>query len=127
MTKKFHLEPLKSVLGRSISHYWSSCSKYRKWCSHFENRYYHAEKIEKKTINFSVSPCCILLFPRKENIKFAKMALVAVNCSCLVNYLMFAWISVFKYYQYYSGYLLACGNLLSSVLEELTSVLLVSF
>ena len=88
----------------------SSCWKYRKWCSSFENRYHHTKMIEKKTINFSVSPCCTLLFSRKENIKFSEVALVAVHCNCLIGYLMIAWISALKYYQYYSGYLLACGK-----------------
>ena len=88
----------------------SSCWKYRKWCSYFKNRYHHTKMVEKKTINVLVSPYCTLLFSRKENIKFSGVVLVAVHCNCLISYLMIAWIWALKYYQYYSGYLLACGK-----------------
>ena len=50
----------------------------------------HAKMIEKKTINFSVSPKCTLLFFRKENITFSEVALVAVHYNCLISYLMIA-------------------------------------
>ena len=59
----------------------SSCWKYRKWCSYFENRYHHAKMVEKKRINFSVSPYCTLLFSKKENVNFSDVALVAVHCN----------------------------------------------
>ena len=40
--------------------------------------------VEKKIINFSVSPYYTLLFSRKENIKFSEVALVAVHCNRLI-------------------------------------------
>ena len=89
----------------------SSCWKYRKWCTYFENRYHHAKMTEKKTINFPVSPYCTLLFSRKEYIKFSEIVLVAVHCNFLISYLMISWISALKYYQYYRGYLFASGKL----------------
>ena len=46
--------------------------------------------VEKKTINFSFSPYCTLLFSRKENIKFFEVALVTVHTNCLISYLMIA-------------------------------------
>ena len=69
----------------------SSCWKYLKWGSYFENRYHHAKMVEKKTINFSVSRYCTLLFSRKGNIKFSVVVLVAVYCNILILYLMIAW------------------------------------
>ena len=84
--------------------YW----KYQNWYSYFENHYHHQAKMaERKTINFSVSPYCTLLFSRKENIKFSEVVLVAVHCNCLISCLMIACISALKYD---SGYLLACGK-----------------
>ena len=56
----------------------------------FENRYQHVKMVEKKKINFSVSPYCTLLFSRKENNKFSEVALVAVHCNCLISDLMIA-------------------------------------
>ena len=44
--------------------------------------------VEKKRINFSVSPYCTLLFFAKENIKFSEVALVAVHSNCLINCIM---------------------------------------
>ena len=85
----------------------SSCLKYRKLCSYFENHYHHKKMVEKNTINFSVGPYCALLFSREENIKFSEVVLVAVHCNWLITCLMTAWISAL---QYYSGYLLACGE-----------------
>ena len=88
----------------------SSCWEYRKWCTYFENCYYHAKMTEKKAINFPVSPYCTLLFSRKEYIKFSEVVLVAVHCNFLISSLMIAWIPALKYYQYYRGYLLASGK-----------------
>ena len=88
----------------------SSCWKYRKWFTYFENCYRHAKMTEKKTMNFPVSPYCTLLFSRKEYIKFSEVVLVAVHCNFLFSYLMIAWISALKYYQYNRGYLLAPGK-----------------
>ena len=107
----------------------SSCWKYLKWCSCFENYYHHEKMVEKNTINFSVSPYCTLLFSRRKNIKFSEVVLVAVRCNCLISWVMTMWISVLKYY---SGYLLRktaikTTNFSSSVLEQLTFVVLVSF
>ena len=81
----------------------SSCWKYRKWCSYVKNCYHHAKMIERKTINFLVRPFVFQKF-------FYEVALVAVYCNCLISCLMIAWISAVKYYQYYCGYLLACGK-----------------
>ena len=64
-----------------LCHRRSSCWKYWKWCSYFENRYHHPKVVEKKIINFSVSPYCTQLFSRKENIKSSEVALVAVHCN----------------------------------------------
>ena len=50
----------------------SSCWKYWKWCSYFENPYYHAKIVEKKGINFLVSPYCTMLYSRKDIIKVLK-------------------------------------------------------
>ena len=83
----------------------SSCWKYRKWCSYFENHYHHEQMVEKNAINFLVSPYYTLLFSQKENSKFSEVVLVAVRCNYLISGLMLAWISVLKHY---SGYLLAC-------------------
>ena len=88
----------------------SSCWKYRKWCTYFENRYHHAKMTEKKTINFPVSPYCTLLFSRKEYIKFSEIVLVVVHCNFQISYLMISWISALKYYQYYREYLFASGK-----------------
>ena len=63
----------------------SSCSKYRKWCSYFENPYHYAKIIDKKKINFSVTRYCTLLLSRKEIFKFSEVALGSVHCNCLKN------------------------------------------
>ena len=46
--------------------------------SYFENSYHHAKIVDKKRINFLVSPYC-LLFPRKEIIKFAEVTLASAH------------------------------------------------
>ena len=109
----------------------SGCWKYWKWCSYFENHYHNEKMVEKNTINVLVSPYCTLLFSRKENIKFSKVVLIAAHCNCLISWFMIAWISALKYY---SGYLLAYEKtaiktlyFLSSILEQLTVVVLKSF
>ena len=79
----------------------SCCWKYWKWCCYFENPYHHVKITDKTRINFLVSLYCTLLFYRKEMTKFSYVALVFVHCDR-------ARISVLKYCQYYSGYLLAC-------------------
>ena len=62
---------------------------WRKWVSHLKNRYYYAKVVENATINFSISPFCTLLFPRKENFNFFEVALSAVLCNgpfgCVMN------------------------------------------
>ena len=68
----------------------SSCWKYRKWCSYFENPYHHPEIVDKKIIIFLVSPYCTLLFSRKEIIKFSEVALVSVHCNCLIRCIVIA-------------------------------------
>ena len=88
----------------------SSCWKYGKWCTYFENRYHDAEMTEKKTLNFTISPYYTPLFSRKEYIKFFEIILVAVHCNFLIIYFMISWILALKYYQYYRGYLLASGK-----------------
>ena len=66
--------------------------------------------VEKKRTVFLVSLYCTLLFSRKENIKFLKVALVVVHCNCLITCIMIEWgcRPWNKCYQYYSGYLLTC-------------------
>ena len=49
----------------------SSCWRYRKWCSFFENCYHHAKMVEKKGIIFLASPYWPRLFSRKEHIKIS--------------------------------------------------------
>ena len=61
-----------------------------KICSYFKNRYHHAKIVEKKRITFSVSPYFTPLFPRKGNIEFSEVALVAAHCSCLISCIMIA-------------------------------------
>ena len=111
----------------------SSCWKYRKWCTYFENRYHHAKMTEKKTINFPVSPYCTLLFSRKEYIKFSEVVLVAVHCipnqlpcDCLNPGLEILPILQRIFICFWKT-AIKTMNLLSSVLEQLTVVLLVSF
>ena len=67
----------------------SSCWKYQKWCSYFENPYHHAKIVDKR-INFLVSPNCTLLFSRKEIITFFEAALESVHCHCLVHCIVIA-------------------------------------
>ena len=115
--------------------------KYRKWVSHLKNRYHYAKVVENARINFSISPYCTLLFSRKENFKFFEVALSAVLCNGAVGCIMNVW-----GYQHWNTanttldiYLLfenghkstqtrckVCSNL-TSVLQQLTFVLLVSF
>ena len=65
--------------------------KYRKWVSHLENRYHYAKVVENARINISISPYCTLLFSRKENFKFFKVALSAVLCNDPVGCIMNMW------------------------------------
>ena len=119
----------------------SSCWKNRKWFSSFENLYCNVKMI-KKTNKFSVSPYCSHLLSRKENIKFSKLPLVAFHCNCLINCIMIGWgcrpwnttnITADTYLLVESGdwntetKCKVCSNILRSVLEQLTLVLLVSF
>ena len=69
----------------------SSCWKYWKWCSYFENPYYHATIVDKKIIHFLVGSYCTLLFSRKEILKFSEVALVSVHCNCLICCIVIAW------------------------------------
>ena len=68
-----------------------SCWKYWNWFSHIKNWYHQTKMVEKKRIIFLVSPYCTLLFPKKGNIKFSEVALVADHCSCLSSCIMIAW------------------------------------
>ena len=94
--------------------------------------------VERKRISFSVGPYFTLLSSRKENVKFSEVALVAA----LQFWLCYdrTRILVLKHCQYYNGYLIicqkrqlkawkkeVCSSLLTSVLEQFTLVLLVSF
>ena len=117
------------------------CWKYRKWGSHLKNCYHYAKVVENARINFSISPYCTLLFSRKENFKFFEVALSAVLCNGAVGCIMNVW-----GYQHWNTanttldiYLLfenghkstqtrckVCSNL-TSVLQQLTFVLLLSF
>ena len=65
--------------------------KYRRWISHLKNRYYYAKVIENARINFSISLHCTLLFSRKENFNFFKVALSAGFCNSSVNCIMNVW------------------------------------
>ena len=65
--------------------------KYRKWVSHLENRYHYAKVVENARINISISPYSTLLFSRKENFKFFKVALSAVLCNDPVGCIMNMW------------------------------------
>ena len=88
----------------------SSCWKYWKWCSYFENPYHHAKIVDKKTIVFLVSPFCmhLVVFQKIHFQVFWSSFVICLlqlpeqlHCDC-------AKISALKYCQYYSGYLLAC-------------------
>ena len=89
----------------------SSCWKYWKWCSYLVKSLPPARMVEKKIINFSVSPYCTLLFSRTQ-----KYQVFGSNFgSCQLQFpdqllYDFVKISTMKYYHYYSGYLLACGK-----------------
>ena len=50
-----------------------------------KNRYHYAKVVENARINFSTSPYCTLLFSRKENFKFFEVALPAVLCNGAVD------------------------------------------
>ena len=52
--------------------------------------YHHEKMVEKKTINFLLSPYYTMLFSRKENIKFLEVVLVAALCYCLISCFMIA-------------------------------------
>ena len=67
----------------------SSCQKYQKRCSYFENHYCHAIIVDKRII-FLFSRYCTLLFSSKENIKFSEVALVYAHCNFLIVFIMFA-------------------------------------
>ena len=115
--------------------------KYRQWVSHVKNRYHYGKVVENARIIFSVSPYSTLLFSRKENFKFFEVVLPAVLCNGQVGYIMNVW-----GYQHWNTanttldiYLLfendhkstqtrckVCSNL-TSVLQQLTFVLLLSF
>ena len=62
--------------------------KYRKWVSLLKNRYHYARVVDNAKRNFSLSPCCTLLFSRKDNFKFFE-GLSAVLCNgpvdCIIN------------------------------------------
>ena len=114
--------------------------KYRKWASHLKNHYHYAKVVENARINFWISLHCTLLFSKKENFKFF-IALSAALCNGAVGYIMNVW-----RYQHWNTanttldiYLLfenghkstqtrckVCSNL-TSVLQQLTFVLLLSF
>ena len=115
--------------------------KYRQWVSHVKNRYHYGKVVENARIIFSVSPYSTLLFSRKENFKFFEVVLPAVLCNGQVGYIMNVW-----GYQHWNTanttldiYLLfendhkstqtrckVCSDL-TSILQQLTFVLLVSF
>ena len=67
------------------------CWKYRKWGSHLKNRYRYAKVVENARSNFSISPCCTLLFSRKEKLKFFEVPLAAVLCNSVVVCIMNVW------------------------------------
>ena len=117
------------------------CWKYRKWGSHLKNRYHYANVVENAIINFSITPYCTLLFSRKENFKLFEVALPDVLCNGTIGCIWNVW-----GYQHWNTanitldiYLLfknvhkstqtkckVCSNL-TSVLQQLILVLLVSF
>ena len=65
--------------------------KYRKWVSHFKDRYHYARVVENTRINFSISSCCTLLFSRKENFKSLSVVLSTVICNDSVGCIMNVW------------------------------------
>ena len=114
-----------------------SCWKHRKWCSYFENRYHPVKMVEKKKLNFSVSP---VVFQKRKYQFFCRSF-----GSCPLQlpdqlHCDYVRISVLKCYQYCSGYILVengnlntetkckvCSNLLASIREQLSVFLLVFF
>ena len=68
----------------------SVCWNYRKGDSYYENPYHYAKIVDKKGINFLVSPHWTLLFSRKEIVKFSGAALVSVHCNCLIGCIVIA-------------------------------------
>ena len=72
--------------------------------------------VEKKAINFSVSPYCTLLFSRKENIKLSEVAFSEVLPDKL-HYDSERMLAL-KYYQYYSRYLLACEKTTMKAMKQ---------
>ena len=65
--------------------------KYRKWVSLLKNRYHYAKVAENARINLSISPCCTLLFSRKENFKFLEVVLSAALCNGPIGFIMNVW------------------------------------
>ena len=59
--------------------------------SHLKNGYHYAKVAENARINFSITPCCTLLFSRKGNFKFLEVALSAVLCNGPVGCIMNVW------------------------------------
>ena len=111
----------------------SCCWKYRNWCTYFENHYHHAKMAEKKTINFPVSSYCILLFSRKEYIKFSSSFggyplqlpdQLLYDCLNLGLEILRILQRIFTCFWKTT---IKTMNLLSIVLEQLTVVFLVSF
>ena len=108
----------------------SSCWKYWKWCSYFENYYHNEETAEKNTINFLFSPYCTLLFSRKENRAFWSSSGSCplqlpdqLLCDC-VNLGLEILQQIFTYLWKTA---IEALNFLWSVLEQLTVVVLKSF
>ena len=118
--------------------------KYRKWGYHLKNCYrknIYAKMVENARINFSVCPYHILFFSRKENLKSFEVALAVVLCNDVLAVL---WICdaiaieilLIPYWTFtcflWNGHKNTqtrsniCSNL-SSVLQQLTFVLVVIF
>ena len=50
---------------------------------------HHAKIVEKKKIDFLLSPYCTFLFSGKEMIKFFEVALIYVHDHCPISYVVF--------------------------------------
>ena len=124
----------------------SCCWRYQKWDCHLKHRYWkniYTEAVENARINFSVSPYRTLWLARKENLKIFEVTLAVVLCNDVVGSIMNMW----GYLHWNTAntipdiYLLfvkqnchkntqtrckVCSNL-SSVLQQLTFVLIVIF
>ena len=82
-----------------------SCWKYRKWCSYIENFYHHGKKIENKI--FGQPLLHALVFQRRKyQVFWSTFGSCPLQLSDQLHYDCVR-VSVFKYYQYYSGYLFA--------------------